>query len=160
MTLGGLLIDIVSAVLFLAVLWGGVFLILPVASIAANAKARAPTFAFFGLMAFDLYWVFNGYGFLRDMFAGQVFQADYWRPAWEFDLNLAAAGRSLWGVVSWAAYLVILSVLGYAVLLTLGAVTESARGKRLFPLAVFAAAAFLGYLWVRGGRAWLMALFF
>lgn len=159
MTLGGLFVDVVSAVLFLAVLWGGVFLILPVASIAANAKERAPTLVFFGLIAFNLYWVFNGYGFLQDMFAGQVFQADYWLPAWAFDLSLAAAGRSLWGMVSWVAYLVILGVLGYAVLLTLGAVTESARGKRLFPLAVFAGMAFLGYLWVRGGKDWLMSFF-
>lgn len=159
MTLGGLLIDVVSTVLFLAVLWGGVFLILPVASMAANAKERAPTLVFFCLMAFDLYWVFNGFGFVQDVLTGQAFQADYWTTAWSFDLSLAAAGRSLWGMVTWATYLVILGVLGYVVLLTLGAVTESARGKRLFPLAVFAGAAFLGYLWVQGGRAWLMSLF-
>lgn len=159
MELGGLLIDAVAAVLFLAVLGGGVFLILPVASMAANAKERAPTLVFFGLMAFDLYWVFNGFGFVQDVLAGQAFQADYWTPAWSFDLSLAAAGRSLWGMVSWATYLAILGVLGYVVLLTLGAVTESARGKRLFPLAVFAGAAFLGYLWVQGGRAWLMSWF-
>lgn len=159
MTLGGLLIDVVAAGLFLVVLWGCVFLILPVASIAANARKPALILAFFGLMAFDLYWVFNGFGLVQDLLTGQAFQADYWLPAWDFDLSLAAAGRSLWILVSWGAYLVILGLLGYVVLLTLGAVTESARGQRLFSLVVFAVTAFLGYLWVRGGRAWLMSFF-
>ncbi len=159
MTLGSLFVDVVSAVLFLAVLWGGVFLILPVASIAANAKERAPTLVFFGLMAFNLYWVFNGYSFLQDVFAGRIFEAGYWLPNWEIDLSLASAGHSLWSAVSWIAYLIGLGVLGYIVLLALSAVTESTKGKRLFPLAVFAGMAFLAYLWVSGGRSWLMSFF-
>ena len=157
MTLDGLLLDVVSAVLFLAVLWAGVFLILPVASMAANAKERAPTWAFFGLMAFDLYWVFNGYGLLQDVFAGRAFESVYW--SWDLDLSLAGAGRSLWALVSWAAYLAVLGFLGFVVLASLSGVTGSARGRRLFPLAVFAGLACLGYLWARGGRGWLMALF-
>ena len=157
MTFSGLVLDAVSAVLFLAVLWGGVFLILPLASMAANAKQRAPTWGFFGLMAFDLYWVFNGFGLLQDVFAGRVFESAYW--SWNLELSLAGAGRSVWAAVSWVAYLIVLGLLGFVGLAALSGVTGSARGRRLFPLAAFACLACLAYLWARGGRAWLMAFF-
>ena len=157
MTFSGLVLDAVSAVLFLAVLWGGVFLILPVASMAANARKPALTLAFFGLMAFDLFWVFNGFGLIQDLLTGGVLESAYW--SWDLDLSLAGAGRSLWALVSWAAYLAVLGFLGFIVLASLSGVTGSARGRRLFPLAVFAGLACLGYLWARGGRAWLMAFF-
>ena len=160
MTFSGLVLDAVSAVLFLAVLWGGVFLILPVASMAANARKPALTLAFFGLMAFDLFWVFNGFGLIQDLLTGQAFETAYWTAAWSFDLSLAATGRFFWSAVSWGAYLIGLGVLGYIVLISLSAVTDSPRGKRLFPLAVFAVLAALGYFWARGGRDGLMGLFF
>jgi hypothetical protein len=173
MELGTVFVYVLSGVAFLAVLWLCIFLLLPVGSIAANDKGKGWTVAFLSLLAFIVYWAFNGFSFLHDVFAGQVFQSGYWSASREVELSPTGIGRFLWIGVVWVIYLLGMYVLGLFALFTLsgffdnysrqfgtaahGAVPERIKKAVFVPL--FLLVGYLGYLWVGNGKDWLLGFF-
>lgn len=155
----GLLVNVLSGAVFLAVLWGCVFLLLPVASIAGNAKGQGWSLAFLGLLAFMAYWAFNGFPFMQDVLTGAVFHAGYWSASRDAGVAAGGFGRGLWTFISWILYIVVTALLAFVTFLAFSEVSGSSSRKKAIAFGVFALLAFLGYLWVRGGRAWLMSIF-
>lgn len=160
MDLSSLFINVLAAALFLAVIGLCIFLILPVASIAANAKEKAWTLAVFAILGFIPFWLANGFGFLQDLFRGNVFQAAYWESGWHFTVSLAAIGTSIWVAVSWLLYWLGLCFMGLLTIVALG----SAMGPKSVPVRIgvfglFCLTAYSGYLWGHSGKEWLISIF-
>lgn len=155
----GPLVNLLAGAVFLAVLWGCVFLLLPVASIAGTEKGKGWSWAFLGLLAFMAIWVLDGFSFMQAVLTGAAFHAEYWTSAPAAEPSGGGFLHIVGVVVSWAVYLVVMAVLAFVAFLALSEVGRSSRGIKLLPLGVFALLALLGYLWARGGKAWLMSFF-
>lgn len=158
-----LLTNLLAGAVFLGVLWLALFLILPVASIAGTSKpeqARPWNRLFLVLLGFIPLWLVKGFGFVRSLFRGEVFESAYWADAWNFSFTLVGVGGALWSVMAWALYLVGLVILGVVgFFLLTGVHGASSKGERLLMFGVFAGVASLGYLWGSSGRQWLVSWF-
>lgn len=158
-----LLTNLLAGAVFLGVLWLGLFLLLPVASIAGTSKpedSRPWNYFFLVLMGFIPLWLVKGFGFVRALFRGEVFEAAYWADAWTFSFTLVGVGSALWSVVAWGIYLLGLVILGIACFFLLSGIRGgTSKGEQLLMFGLFGVVAFLGYLWGSSGRQWLVSWF-
>jgi hypothetical protein len=156
----GLLVNLLAGAIFLAVLGGCVFLLLPVASIAGTEKGKGWSWAFLGLLAFMAIWVLDGFSFTQAVLTGAAFHAEYWTSPPAAESSGGGVLHLVGVVVSWTVYLVVMALLAFVTFLALSEVGRaSSGGVKVLPLGVFAVLAFLAYLWAQGGKAWLMSFF-
>lgn len=162
-----ILVNLIAGASFLAILGAALFLLLPVMSIAGdspNKGAKGWTYLFLILVGFIPLWLIKGFSFVRSVLRGEVFDADYWAGAWDFSLSIAGVGNTIWVGISWCIYLLGLVVLGFLGLLTLGeamkhAYPKDSRLETILKFGAFSVIAFLGYLWGRSGKEWLISWF-
>jgi hypothetical protein len=172
MELGNFVTNVLAGTGFLAMLACCLFLMLPVSSIAASEGSgrngkRLWMLAFYVLIAFNLYWLFNGFSFMQDVFAGNVFHADYWTGAASPPLATDGGAPRFLSAVVWVIYLAGLAVLGLLAFYGLASISArfsenwilpATRASKLSATITFIVGAALTYFWQDCGREWLMSV--
>jgi hypothetical protein len=163
MEIASLFVNVLAGVIFLALLWFAIFLILPVASIAgteSSQKARGWNLLFLLIMGFIPFWLVKGFSFVRDVLRGEALHASYWAESWNISLTIAGVGNAIWVGASWFLYLLGLVALGVFAFFSLAGFHDArSRQTKVLTIGLFGFAAYLGYLWGRSGKEWLVSLF-
>lgn len=170
MDIAHILINLLAGASFGGILiLGLILLVVSLAASGSNAGTnRVALLAALALFIFNIHWLFNGFAFMQDVFAGNVFASDYWTSAAAPQEDGAPSG---WvSTLAWAGYLFVFVILFPALFYSFGGFvgTFDKKGQSMGPspglgrklLAVIAliVVAWLTYLWQDQGRHWLIGL--